>query len=145
MVGFLRMHADVRSLHWRVILQPRTPNSSPRPNLVGVLNTDLESARFQRSSTQITDSEPVVVRGFAETPARLAPRQGHYSYPSSDKSQEAEFVGSPLLVIIFGGAGVAHTTKNHYMNTTTHLCSHSQYRKILPGEARLEVKITARG
>jgi hypothetical protein len=30
-------------------------------------------------------------------------------------------LGSPLLVIlvmIFGGVGTAHTTKNHYMNTT---------------------------
>jgi hypothetical protein len=39
--------------------------------LVGVLNSDPESTRFQRSSAQITDSESVVVRGFAETPTGL--------------------------------------------------------------------------
>jgi hypothetical protein len=40
--------------------------------LVGVLNSDPESTRFQRSSAQITDSESAVVRGFAETPTGLA-------------------------------------------------------------------------
>jgi hypothetical protein len=52
------------------VIDPPLP--LPGAYLVGVLNSDPESTRFQRSSAQITDSESAVVRGFAETPTGLA-------------------------------------------------------------------------
>jgi hypothetical protein len=57
----------------------RTLARAPKLNLVGVLNTDLESTQFQRSSAQISDSGRIVVRGFAETPTRLAPKPVSYN------------------------------------------------------------------
>ncbi len=55
------------------------PHPRLQANLVGVLNSKLESTRFQRLSAKITDSESVVVRGFAETPTGLGLQVGRDS------------------------------------------------------------------